>query len=125
MTQNEINRYKSILEGKVVELGSSMRRREGIVIEMTADRLDRQVGASDREFAVRKLESQSTQLRQVRSALRRMEEGAYGICAECEKPIEPKRLTAMPAAVLCIRCQREEDCRCAAQNVRIVLAMAA
>ncbi|MFN7934100.1 MAG: TraR/DksA C4-type zinc finger protein [Bryobacteraceae bacterium] len=125
MTQNEMNKYMSILQGKVMELAWSTRRRDGIVIEMTADRLDRQVGATDREFAVRKLESESTQLREMKSALRRIEEGTYGICAECEEPIGAKRLAAMPAAVLCIRCQREEDCRCAAQNVRVVLAMAA
>src|ERR1700722_4143253 len=37
-------------------------------------------------------------LRDVEKALARIEEGTYGICATCGKPIAPARLEAMPAA---------------------------
>jgi RNA polymerase-binding transcription factor DksA len=37
-------------------------------------------------------------------ALGRLEIGTYGICTVCGSAIAPKRLEAMPAAGLCIRC---------------------
>jgi RNA polymerase-binding transcription factor DksA len=42
--------------------------------------------------------------RQIRSALRRMDEGSYGTCANCGADISPARLQALPTATLCINC---------------------
>ncbi|GIU96748.1 MAG: hypothetical protein KatS3mg013_0551 [Actinomycetota bacterium] len=36
-------------------------------------------------------------------ALRRMEDGSYGVCSACGKPIEKARLKALPYADLCIK----------------------
>ena len=44
-------------------------------------------------------------LREVEEALRRAKDGTYGICQECEEPISPKRLQALPWAKFCVRCQ--------------------
>src|SRR5712692_2578930 len=44
-------------------------------------------------------------LREVEEALVRVKEGAYGICQECDEPISPKRLQALPWAKFCVRCQ--------------------
>ena len=38
-------------------------------------------------------------------ALERLREGEYGICQECEEPIAPARLRAMPEVTTCVRCQ--------------------
>ena len=47
------------------------------------------------------------QLRQIKEALQRLNEGTYGVCAECEKPISPKRLQAVPWAKYCVQCQEQ------------------
>jgi DnaK suppressor protein len=44
-------------------------------------------------------------LREVEEAMARVQEGTYGICQECEEPISPKRLQALPWAKFCVRCQ--------------------
>jgi RNA polymerase-binding protein DksA len=44
-------------------------------------------------------------LRDVNSALKRIEEGSYGICKYCGKPIDPKRLEARPASSACMECK--------------------
>ncbi len=44
-------------------------------------------------------------LRRIDAALRRLEKGAYGNCAECGDPIAPERLTALPFAVRCKDCE--------------------
>ena len=44
-------------------------------------------------------------LDEVMAALRRIEQGAYGTCVECEEPISAKRLDAVPWAKYCVICQ--------------------
>ena len=43
-------------------------------------------------------------LGEVEHALAKLDEGKYGRCENCGKPIQPARLEAMPAARLCIDC---------------------
>ena len=43
---------------------------------------------------------------QVREALRRRDQGTYGICQQCGRQISAQRLQARPEATLCIDCQR-------------------
>jgi len=49
-------------------------------------------------------ERRAVQLREIDAALRRIEDGSYGECERCEKPINPRRLDADPTARLCIDC---------------------
>jgi DnaK suppressor protein len=125
MTRRDVNRFRKALEATVIELDSSVRQRDGILIEASADQLDRVLGATERELAVHTLEVASAKRRAARAALRRIEEGTYGVCLECEETISPARLAALPAAALCIRCQEAMDCQCGAKNARAPLAMAA
>ena len=41
----------------------------------------------------------------IEEALKKIEEGTYGICEECDDEIVPGRLKAMPLAKLCLACQ--------------------
>jgi DnaK suppressor protein len=65
--------------------------------------------ASERDLAIRNLDRESNLLRQVRTALRRIHDGSYGTCIECEEVISPKRLVAVPWASRCIQCQETAD----------------
>lgn len=47
--------------------------------------------------------------RQVDDALQRMEEGTYGLCLTCGKPINPERLEALPYAAYDIEHQAEME----------------
>lgn len=42
-------------------------------------------------------------------ALRKIEEGSYGMCEECEEEISLKRLRARPEAPLCIQCKEAQE----------------
>jgi len=46
-------------------------------------------------------------LKQVNAALRRLDLGTYGLCVECNRPIDTARLKAIPYAELCMDCQRK------------------
>jgi DnaK suppressor protein len=43
--------------------------------------------------------------RKLRQALERLRGGEYGRCEECNEPIAPARLRAMPEVTTCVRCQ--------------------
>jgi DnaK suppressor protein len=55
-------------------------------------------------------------LRDVVSALQKIDDGSFGVCERCSEPIAEKRLDALPFARYCIDCQRlvEEEARTAA-----------
>jgi DnaK suppressor protein len=109
MTKNELNRFRAILTARVAELERFPRHREGITVERSADELEEIQAASQRALAVCNLDREFNQLRNARAALRRIEEGNFGICQECDQDIHPKRLAAVPWAPYCIRCQEAVD----------------
>lgn len=109
MTKTELSKFKKILETKRDELEQIVRKRDAITIEKSADALDEVQHAAERELAIRNLDRESQLLRSVRSALRRIDEGSFGICLHCEEEISPKRLAAVPWTSLCIQCQEQAD----------------
>jgi DnaK suppressor protein len=48
-------------------------------------------------------------LQQVRAAIERLDNGTYGTCQRCGKPIDPRRLEALPYATLCRDCQEATE----------------
>jgi DnaK suppressor protein len=60
-------------------------------------------------MAIGNIERDSSRLREVRAALRRIGAGIFGICVECEADINPKRLAAIPWASSCMVCQEAAD----------------
>lgn len=61
----------------------------------------------DMDFALMQMESET--LRKIDEAMRRLQEGTYGICAECGQKIAEVRLRALPFARLCRDCQESEE----------------
>jgi DnaK suppressor protein len=104
-----MNKFKKILENKQDELERIVRNRDAITIEKSADALDEVQHASERELAIRNLDRESNLLRNVRLALRRIDDESFGICMHCEEEISPKRLAAVPWAPFCIQCQEQAD----------------
>jgi DnaK suppressor protein len=105
----ELSRVQILLEALATELERGIRHREAIAIEHSPDQLDEIQTASERDLAISKIDRQSKQLRDVRAALRRIRDGRFGICEQCDEDIVPKRLAAIPWASLCIVCQEAEE----------------
>jgi DnaK suppressor protein len=100
---------KEVLERKESELVQVLRNRDGIAIEKSADQMDEIQYASERDLAIRNVDRESVLLRGVKAALRRIDDGSFGTCVECELAISPKRLAAVPWASRCIKCQEAAD----------------
>jgi len=59
----------------------------------------------EREKDLSILEQVEAELADVEHALRRLEDGTYGICEACGQPIDEARLEALPAARFCLKDQ--------------------
>lgn len=116
MTKTELNKFKNTLEAKQAELEQLVSNREGIAIEKSPDALDEVQHAAERELAIRNLDRESNLLRNVRGALRRIQDGSFGTCLHCEEEISPKRLAAVPWTAYCIQCQELADRNAAEGN---------
>jgi DnaK suppressor protein len=106
---DEVGGFLELLERKEAELGRVLRNRDDIAIEKSADQMDEIQYATERDLAIRGVDRDSTLLRAVKAALRRIHDGSFGTCIVCESPISPRRLAALPWAPRCIRCQETAD----------------
>lgn len=106
---NGMRAFQAVLERDEAELVRVLRKRDDIAIQQSADQMDQIQYASERDLAIRNVDRESRLLRQVKAALRRIHEGSFGTCMECESAIGPKRLAAVPWAPRCIQCQEAAD----------------
>jgi DnaK suppressor protein len=60
--------------------------------------------AFERQHAAALLEAARQQVTAAEAALRRLDEGGYGVCERCGQPMGAERLAARPTASTCVRC---------------------
>jgi DnaK suppressor protein len=119
MEESDINGFRTLLTRKNVELTSKLTKRDDIAVEHKPDALDAVPNASAREMPTSNPEWESKMLREVRTALTRIEHGSYGICLNCEDEISTERLRALPWTSLCVACEeRAHSERFAQQEFR-------
>ena len=109
ITPAGMREFQEILERKEAELARVLRTRDDTAIEKSADQIDEVQYASERDLAIQNVDRESTLLRDVKAALRRIHDGSFGTCIECESAISPRRLAAVPWASRCIQCQEVAD----------------
>jgi DnaK suppressor protein len=61
----------------------------------------------DRELNLLISDRDREKLLEIEDAIKRIDEGSYGVCEECETPIPNERLMIMPFARLCVNCQSD------------------
>jgi DnaK suppressor protein len=109
LTQCDAGLFHDVLEKEASELRGILRNRGGATIESVAEECERTVLAGQRELTVEVVDRASRRLRDVESALHRLAEGDYGACTDCDERISVRRLTAIPWASRCRRCQEAAD----------------
>ena len=69
-------------------------------LEEAADEVEEYTSRLPVEFSL------ETRLRNINLALEKIKKGKYGKCEGCGKEIDDKRLKVLPAARLCMKCQK-------------------
>jgi DnaK suppressor protein len=98
---------KQVLESRLSEITNPAGWRDSIAVRASADPVDTMQQIAQRERASRSLSLNASLVRDLRAALNRVAEGSYGVCVDCEEPIAPKRLAAVPWTPRCLSCQND------------------
>ncbi|HSN91236.1 MAG TPA: TraR/DksA C4-type zinc finger protein [Anaeromyxobacteraceae bacterium] len=113
MRKRELERYRNILEA---QLDAIVGHREVAVQEISGaggedipDPTDRATVESDRNWSLRLHDRDRRLASKIRAALERLEEGTFGVCESCARPISQARLRARPVTTLCIDCKTEAE----------------
>src|SRR3989338_2267628 len=81
------------------------REASGDLSAYTVHMADMAADTYERELSMDLVSSEQEILYQIDDALKRLDDGSYGICQQCNQPILMSRLKAVPYASLCISCQ--------------------
>ncbi|MDO8806104.1 MAG: TraR/DksA family transcriptional regulator [Elusimicrobiota bacterium] len=73
------------------------------------DSIDQATQSLDKEILFELSDNERKILRDIESALRKMEKGTYGLCEHCKDIIDRKRIKALPSARYCIDCQNGSE----------------
>lgn len=68
---------------------------------------DRDTEGLDKEITLE--QNETAIIVQIDDALRRIDDGSYGLCESCGKEIKPERLEALPFTSTCITCARQTE----------------
>ena len=96
---------KSIVE----DASKSPREASGDLSAYTLHMADMAADTYERELSMSIVSSEQNILYQIDDALRRLDDGSFGICQQCNQAIAMSRLKAVPYASLCINCQRAKE----------------
>jgi len=107
----ERRRVEAAIENLHADHPGSMRDETGEDAVYDNHLADTATETYDRELDYTLEENSEHVLGEIDSALKRIEEGSYGLCSSCGKAIPEERLEALPWATLCIDCQRERERR--------------
>lgn len=69
------------------------------------DEADQATQSAERELLFELSDSERQSLDAIEAALRKIDQGRFGVCESCHKKILKMRLRAMPYARYCINCQ--------------------
>jgi len=120
MTKQQLKQFRQALLGErakfagelraiAKEASKNPREASGDLSGYTVHMADMSADTYERELSMNIASSEQEVLYQIDEALKRIEEGTYGVCQQCAKPIGLSRLKAVPYTSMCISCQRAKE----------------
>ncbi len=113
LTKKELKKFQELLEEKrklVLERARQMLS-EGMVLDANdlPDEMDLASSEYIQSFEFRLRGREKSLLSKLDLALKKIEDGSFGICEICDEPIGKKRLEARPETSLCIKCKEDQE----------------
>jgi DnaK suppressor protein len=91
------------------QLGQSVSEEQQRRLEAAMDSGDQALVDLEREMGISLQEMRNRERQLIDDALDSLDEGTYGMCADCGEEISEKRLHALPFARLCVECQSKRE----------------
>ena len=102
----------ALLLGKLKDsISKTMEEKKKLDLPETevGDAIDQASQSLEKEILFELSDSEMTGLGDIEAALRKIENGTYGVCEHCKRPIEKKRVKALPSARYCLVCQNGSE----------------
>jgi len=113
LTSGKVEFFRHMLALKINDLlgeaGRTVSEMTSSVKENYPDPNDRASLESDRNFELRIRDRERKLILKMQEAIKRMDDGVFGICEVCNGPISEKRLMARPVTTLCINCKMKQE----------------
>ena len=120
MTKQETLKYKKLLlklredvTGEINNIAKdnlkSQKESSGDLSGYSFHMADMASDSYDRELSLNIASEEQQVVYEIDEALKRIEDGKFGKCVECEKKVPLKRLNVIPYAKYCIQCQSKEE----------------
>lgn len=114
MKKGTLDKFKTIFEDqrKAILFNDRVIRDDfGVNSDDRPDEVDQATTDIEQAMRMRLCNRETVYIKKIEEALRRIEEGTFGLCEECEEEIELRRLKARPTATLCVSCKEEQERR--------------
>ena len=122
-TKKELTEFKKIIlkeKEQIIDgikhisedtLKKSQKEAAGDISGYTYHMADVATDSYDREFSLSLASNDREALYELDDALKKAEDGTFGICDACKQLISKNRLKAVPSARLCVKCQEKKEKR--------------
>jgi RNA polymerase-binding transcription factor DksA len=113
-SRQQMTQIKERLLDRSAELRSDIQRElrkydnetYGQIADRVADPAEQSVADLLSDINLAEIARDVAEFGDIEAALLRLAHGDYGICVDCEEPIEPDRLDSSPEVARCLRCQQ-------------------
>ena len=113
MKPEKLDLFRVMLNQKINDLledaGKTVSEMTSGVKENFPDPNDRASLEADRNFELRIRDRERKLIAKMQEAIRRIDDGTFGICDNCGGPISEKRLMARPVTTQCIDCKTKQE----------------
>jgi DnaK suppressor protein len=113
LKKKDLKRFREILLTRKKDILRNAQRTLSEDMTLESDDLPDEMDLASSEylqsFTFRLRGREKTFLQKIDRALRKIEEGDFGVCEECGEEISTKRLEARPETTLCIRCKEDQE----------------
>ena len=113
MNKAQLKKFKTMLEEKRDEIVKKAKQTLSEDMMLDANDLPDEMDLASSEylqsFTFRLRGREKVFLDKIDKALRKIEDGSFGVCEECGEEISVKRLEARPETTLCIRCKEDQE----------------
>jgi DnaK suppressor protein len=114
LNKKELKKFQELLEEKrkaVLERARQMLSVENMALDTNdlPDEMDLASSEYLQSFEFRLRGREKSLLSKLDLALKKIDDGSFGICEICEEPIGKKRLEARPETTLCIKCKEDQE----------------
>ena len=107
LTKQELAEISALLNEMKTDIAKNVADKKNLdMLEPeVGDSIDQATQSLDKEILFELSDNERKMLRDIESALRKMEKNTYGLCEHCKDLIEKKRIKALPSARYCMACQ--------------------